>query len=178
MQLEILPISSLIPDPNNVRQHDEKNLSAIKGSLAKFGQQKPIVIDEKNVVIAGNGTLESAKALGWTEINCVRSDLKTMTEKTAFALADNRTAELATWNMDALGSELLSLQDDGFEIEEIGFDPADFEPKELPDIDGAKELDASDFNDFDHQCPKCGFEFDDSKPASNGPMESNGPEDG
>ena len=173
MEIIKIPIDSLIPDPNNAREHDQKNLDAIKGSLTKFGLQKPIVIDDKNVVIAGNGTLESAKALGWTEIDCVRSDLKTMTEKTAFALADNRTAELANWDMEVLGKELLSLQDDDFDIGEIGFDPADFEPKELPDIEGAKELDASDFDNFDHQCPKCGFEFnDDSKPAADGSMES------
>ena len=178
MNIETIPISSLIPDPNNARQHDDKNLSAIKGSLAKFGQQKPIVIDDKNVVIAGNGTLDSAKELGWTEIACVRSDLKTITEKTAFALADNRTSELANWDMEVLGKELLSLQEDDFDIGEIGFDPADFEPKELPDIDGAKELNASDFDNFDHQCPKCGFEWDDNKSASNGPMESDGPQDG
>jgi ParB-like chromosome segregation protein Spo0J len=44
MKLEKIQISTLIPDPNNARKHNEKNLSAIKGSLAKFGQQKPIVV--------------------------------------------------------------------------------------------------------------------------------------
>lgn len=146
MQIEKIPVDKLIPDPNNARKHDEKNLSAIKGSLSKFEQQKPIVIDSKNVVIAGNGTLEAAKALGWTHIDCVRSKLSTNTDKVAFALADNRSAELASWDDEVLGKELHSLFEDGFEIADIGFDPGDFDlepvgnegltdPDEVPEVE-------------------------------------------
>jgi len=62
MQIETILVADLHLDPSNARNHPTKNLDAIKGSLAKFGQQKPIVIDKNNVVIAGNGTLEAAKA--------------------------------------------------------------------------------------------------------------------
>lgn len=62
----------------------KKNIEAIKGSLAKFGQQKPIVVNKDNVVVAGNGTLEAARQLGWKEINVVRTNL-TGAELTAFA---------------------------------------------------------------------------------------------
>jgi len=55
-------------DPANVRKHDRRNLDAIKASLRKFGQQKPIVVDTKGIVLAGNGTLTAAKELGWSEI--------------------------------------------------------------------------------------------------------------
>ena len=121
MQVEELEVSSLIFDPNNARTHDEKNLNAIKGSLAKFGQQYPIVIDDKNVVLSGNVRLEAAKDLGWKTIKVVRSDLKTETEKVGYKLADNQSAILADWDMDVLGSELHALREDGFEIEDIGF---------------------------------------------------------
>jgi len=127
--LEIIEVSidSLIPDPNNARKHDQKNLDAIKGSLAKFGQQTPIVVDDKNVVLKGNGTVEAAKAMGWSTIKTVRSTLETNTDKVAYALADNRSSELAAWDMDVLGSELMSLRDDGFDIGDIGFDDGDFD---------------------------------------------------
>src|SRR5262249_46324156 len=58
-----VPIDSVHPDPANVRLHDERNLEAIKSSLARFGQQKPIVVDRQGVVRAGNGTHAAAKAL-------------------------------------------------------------------------------------------------------------------
>ena len=121
MQIIKMKIVDLSQDPANARKHDQKNLAAIKGSLAAFGQQKPIIIDENNIVLAGNGTLHCAIALGWDEIDCVVSDLKSATEKKAFALADNRTSELASWFDDILADQLQSLIDDDFNIESIGF---------------------------------------------------------
>lgn len=108
-------------DSNNARIHDKKNLAAIKGSLTKFGQQKPIVISDKNIVLAGNGTLAAAIALGWNEIACVKTTLDEFNSK-AYALADNRSSELASWDTDILGKTLKALSDDGFNIAEIGFD--------------------------------------------------------
>lgn len=126
MKVESVAIDTLTLDPANARKHDEKNLSAIKGSLARFGQQKPIVVDNNSVVIAGNGTLEAAKSLGWTRIDIVRTDL-TGSDRTAFALADNRTNELSTWDDEALGKLLQSLHEEDYPIAEIGFDPGEFD---------------------------------------------------
>ncbi len=70
-----VPIDSVSPDPGNVRQHNDRNLATIAGSLRRFGQQKPIVIDANGATIAGAGTLVVAKSLGWTHIAVVRSDL-------------------------------------------------------------------------------------------------------
>lgn len=143
MQTESVAIKSLVFDPANARKHDDKNLDAIKGSLSRFGQQKPIVVGKNNVVIAGNGTLAAAKALGWDKIDVVRTEL-TGPEATAFALADNRTAELAAWDDEILGKTLHALQEDGFPIADIGFDPGDFfddkgtdgltDPDEVPEV--------------------------------------------
>ena len=114
-------ISELYNDPNNARKHDEKNLKAIKGSLKKFGLQKPIIISIKDIVIAGNGTLEAARQLGWTDIDCVVTDLDTF-NASAFAIADNRTSDLSTFDEMILGSTLQALREDGFDLGEIGFD--------------------------------------------------------
>jgi hypothetical protein len=108
MNIETVAISSLIPDPKNARVHDEANIEAIKKSLQSFGQQKPIVIDRDNVVIAGNGFLTAAKQLGLSRIYAVRTSLSGDAVR-AFAVADNRTAELSDWDMDALGKILNSL---------------------------------------------------------------------
>jgi len=93
--------------------------------LAKFGQQKPVVIDDKNIILAGNGTVAAAKELGWKSINAVRSNLISEVQKTAFAIADNRTAELADWDEGVLTQHLLSLQAEDFDLGDIGFDDLD-----------------------------------------------------
>ncbi len=152
-----IAIDKLVFDPSNARLHPDKNLDAIKGSLTKFGQQKPIVINKKNIVIAGNGTLAAAKALGWKEIQCTVTELDDLNQ-TAFAIADNRTSELAIWDQEALQKTLADLELNGFKFEDFGFDKIDFE--NLFD-DSNKELSEDDFSSFGHQCPKCGFEFDD-----------------
>lgn len=121
LKIESALVDSLSPDPANARRHGERNIETIKASLRRFGQQKPIVVDANGIVRAGNGTLEAAKALGWDKIVIVRSDLAG-SEATAFAIADNRTAELAEWDGAALAEQLRSLQSEDFDLEAVGYD--------------------------------------------------------
>lgn len=112
-----VPIESLNPDPANPRRHPERNLAAIKASLARFGQRQPLVVQEEGMVVrAGNGRLEAAQALGWTELAAIVVP-EPAVEATAYAIADNRTAELAEWDQPALGEILVSLGD----LEATGF---------------------------------------------------------
>ena len=130
---ELVAISSLSLDPANVRKHPDKNIQSIIASLKRFGQQKPIVVDANGIVRAGNGTLMAAQQLGYTEIAIVRSPLKG-SEATAYAIADNRTAELAEWDEGSLAEQLAALQ---IEDEELalatGFDEADIDALLAPD---------------------------------------------
>lgn len=122
MKTEEVDIESVSFDPANARKHGEKNLDAIKSSLRRFGQQKPIVVDANGVVRAGNGTLAAAKSLGWKKIAVVRSPLSG-SEATAYAIADNRTAELAEWDEDILAQTLSALEEEDRELaRSTGFD--------------------------------------------------------
>jgi len=161
MNIETVNIDTITFDPANARKHSIKNLDAIKASLTRFGQQKPIVIDSNGVVRAGNGTLMAAKALGWSTISVVRSSLQG-SEATAYAIADNRSAELAEWDDDALAQTLAALQIEdeelviatGFDANEIDkmLAPCEFAPASIEDqgrLDQKKPI----------RCPKCGYEF-------------------
>lgn len=138
MKLEKVAIKDLVFDPANARKHTIKNLDSIKGSLARFGQQKPIVVGANNVVIAGNGTLEAARDLGWEFLDAVRTEL-VGPDAIAFALADNRTAELAEWDYSVLGDTLKSLAAVDFDLSTIGFDDADFALFCDDKVDGAAD---------------------------------------
>jgi site-specific DNA-methyltransferase (adenine-specific) len=125
MKFQTISVADLSLDPSNVRKHSRRNLDAIKASLRKFGQQKPIVVNAKGIVLAGNGTLTAAKELGWTEIQIVRTELAGV-EATAFAIADNRTAELAEWEEDKLSQVLQSLKvEDADLLAATGYDAAE-----------------------------------------------------
>lgn len=135
-------ISDLTLDPKNARKHSQKNLDAIAASLRKFGQRKPIVISNKGVILAGNGTVEAAKALGWDHIDVAvaPSDWDENTAK-AYALADNRTAELADWDQIVLAETLLELADADFNIEELGFEMPESEiEQEVDEVPSLEEV--------------------------------------
>ena len=125
MHVESVAISKLVPDPANARKHSRRNLDAIMGSLAAFGQQKPIVVDGKNRVVAGNGTVEAAKALGWKSINVVRTTLEGGQAK-SFAIADNRTSELAEWDYQELADQLRALET-LVDLQTLGWDQGELE---------------------------------------------------
>ena len=166
MKTETVKIETIQFDPANARRHGEKNLAAIKSSLARFGQQKPIVVDANGVCRAGNGTLAAAKALGWKEIAIVRSPLAGA-EATAYAIADNRSAELAEWDDDVLAQTLAALQIEdeelasatGFLEQELRALTDRYAGTESAPESSAKEIDVDGFQ-LECRCPKCGFEFD------------------
>ncbi len=158
---ETLAIGEITPDPSNARTHNQRNLDAIAGSLQAFGQQKPIVVDARGICLAGNGTLAAAKALGWEAIEVIRSELSPA-EAIAYGIADNRSAELADWDLDVLPRLLEGLSDEMRQV-------VDF-PEEALTVLGAVDPDVLDVPDSEevdvesfegkHQCPRCGFEFD------------------
>lgn len=107
-----VPIQSLRLDPLNARQHDEPNLKAIQGSLRTFGQLKPIVANAASREIeAGNGTYLAAQRLGWTHLAVVFVEHDPAAHR-GFALADNRTAELARWDDTRLQTLLVELAEE------------------------------------------------------------------
>ena len=121
-----VPVDQLHADPANVRMHGDRNLAAITASLARFGQMKPIVVQRHGMVVrAGNGTLLAARKLGWTHLAANVVDM-TDTEATAYAIADNRTAELAEWNNEDLLAQLDALRSDDEQLfAATGFDQDD-----------------------------------------------------
>ena len=156
MKISTAKIEALTLDPRNARKHSSENLEAISRSLTNFGQRKPIVVTNEGVVVAGNGTLEAAKSLGWSEIYTVEipSDWDADVIK-AFAIADNRTAELAEWDSNLLATQLLELEEVEFDLADVGFPKQDLEDEpdpEFPTID--------DLKDSTYKCPKCEYEWD------------------
>lgn len=141
----LVPISSIHEDPDNARTHDERNLAAITASLSEFGQQKPIVVDSNHCVIAGNGTLAAAKILGWSQIAVTRTSLSDENARRAYALADNKTAELASWDLSILSETLSSLSQFDNLITATGFDEKEIES--LINLGASKEETAEESSD-------------------------------
>jgi len=109
-------IDSVALDPSNAMDHPSENLEAIRGSLAKYGQRKPVVVNRNgNVIEAGNGTWVAAKALGWEYLAAVFVDDDPHTA-TGYAIADNRTAQLAGWFYERLVAQLQTFDEPAAEV--------------------------------------------------------------
>jgi ParB-like chromosome segregation protein Spo0J len=105
-----VPLAQLAYDPRNARKHDRRNIDAIKHSLQRFGQRIPIIVQREGMVVrAGNGRLAAAKELGWTHMAALVLE-EADAEAAAFAIADNRTAELAEWDWQNLADTLAELR--------------------------------------------------------------------
>lgn len=133
MKVVLKKLNELSPMKDNVRKHSEKQIQEYIRSLNMFGQIRPAVIDEKNVIICGNGMCEALKRMGKDEVECVVYDSLTDAQKKKLMLADNKIYELGATDLSTF-DEL---------IREIGdFDVPGFDENLLRLIaDSAQEAD-------------------------------------
>jgi DNA modification methylase len=132
-----IPCSSIHFDPANARLHSDENIAAIMKSLTQFGQDQPLVVQKRGMIVRkGNGRLLAAKRLGWEWIAALVVDEDDVAAA-AWAIADNRAAELATWDEAKLAQLLQSIREAGkIDLEVTGFSQADIErllPLDVPE---------------------------------------------
>jgi ParB-like chromosome segregation protein Spo0J len=131
---ELDHIGVLVPDPHNRRKHTARNIGLIVDALHKVGAARSIVIDEDNIVRAGNGTLEAAAEAGITKLLVVDADGETLVavrrtgltdaQKRDLGLYDNRATELSLWDAEVLQQDVHS----GVDLSTF------FSPKELEKV--------------------------------------------
>ena len=101
IKIEYLKTDELIPYANNPRNNDEA-VDYVANSIKEFGFKVPCVIDNEKNVVCGHTRLKAAKKLGIKEVPCIIADDLTEEQIDAFRLADNKTAEIATWDFEKL----------------------------------------------------------------------------
>jgi len=113
VKIEPRTISSLNHDRLNARTHSPRNLQAIAASLEQFGQRRPVVIRSDGTILAGNGLTMAAAQLGWDSVDVtVVPDDWTDEQARAYAIADNRTGDLADWDEQVLIESLEMIDSD------------------------------------------------------------------
>ena len=118
-------LNELKPYENNPRINDGA-VKFVKNSIEEFGFKVPIVIDKNGVIVAGHTRYKASQELGLETVPCVVADDLTDEQVKAFRIADNKTAEKASWDLDALKTEMEELEEiDGIDMRDFGF--GDFE---------------------------------------------------
>ena len=162
-----LALTDLTPDPRNARRHTDRNLTQIETALREVGAARSIVVDETGTILAGNATVQAAGQVGIAKVRIVETDGSELVavrriglspeQKRRLALFDNRTAELAEWDLGVLAT--LAEETDLSAL---------WEHDELAAILAHAELPEIDFPEYDESaeeavkwltCPECGHRF-------------------
>jgi DNA modification methylase len=121
------PVEKLIPYARNARTHSDEQVAQIAASIAEFGWANPILADADGVIIAGHARLLAARKLGLTEVPVIVLDHLSETQRRALIIADNRLALNAGWDEEMLRVELAALEEEGFDLDLVGFSDEEIE---------------------------------------------------
>jgi ParB-like chromosome segregation protein Spo0J len=173
-------VNKLIPYERNPKIHSDSQINQLANSITQWGWTIPILVDEKDMVIAGHGRLYAAQQLGIKEVPTMVAKGWTEEQKRSYVIADNKLAENSEWDIGLYFSELKELSDNEFDLSLMGVDidlsSFNYTPKLEPDfqastIDEDSMLSAQEKMTADHKnrisgvnqvnviCPHCGEEF-------------------
>ena len=149
MKIVYKKVNDLIPYINNSRTHSEEQINQIVASINEFGFTNPLLIDEKDNIIAGHGRLLASKKLKMEEVPCIVLSGLTEAQKKAYIIADNKMALNAGWDEELLKIELENLKELDFDLELTGFNV-----DELDDIFKVEEQQEIIEDDFEVEVPE------------------------
>ncbi len=112
MTVVVKPLSRLQRPERNVRIHSDTQIKEYMRSVEMFGQIRPIVIDENDTILAGNGLYDALTQLGRTEADCYVVSGLSDAEKKKLMLADNRIFNLGVDDLKAFDEIVLELGED------------------------------------------------------------------
>jgi DNA modification methylase len=122
LQIEYVLATDLVPYENNSRTHSQQQVDQIKRSMTEFGFTNPILIDERNGIIAGHGRLQAAQELGIKLVPTIALKGLTEAQRKAYVIADNQLALNAGWDLNLLKEEIQKLNNLDFDTAILGFD--------------------------------------------------------
>lgn len=160
MKLVTLPISEIHPYENNSRVHPQEQLEKLAASIRAFGIAKPILLDEKHMILAGHGVYKAAQLAEETEIPCVINDTLTDEQKRAYIIADNRLTDLSYFDMEIVTAEAEKLLQADYSVDMTGFDMSTLFPEDVNMDDFFESAAEREKKSKTVTCPHCGETFE------------------
>jgi hypothetical protein len=156
---EMRDLVNLVPNPKNYNKHSARQIEMLAKIMNFQGWRHPIIVSKRSgFIVAGHGRLQAAQLLGWDKAPIDLQDFADEATELAFLVADNKIAELAETDHQMLIDISTELGPE-FDSELLGLD-VDLSIKEIENT--SEELNIESFDNFQHQCPKCGFEWNDN----------------
>jgi DNA modification methylase len=127
----MVPPGSLKPAKRNARTHNEAQIDLLANSILHFGVIRPVVIDDRNRIVAGHGVAEAVKKIGLKRLPIIRVSHLSEAQLRAYALADNQLATKSGWDRELLQIELGELEvvlpEVGLDVSMLGFEAGEID---------------------------------------------------
>lgn len=140
---KLMPITQLVPHPNNANKHGEKQIEVLAKIMKYQGWRHPIVVSNiSGFIVAGHGRLEAAKKLGWTECPVDTQQFEDKVQEVSFLYSDNKIAELAEHDDELMKLGALDLDlDESFDLDLLGVPDLILTMPSEADLDDKSEKD-------------------------------------
>jgi len=146
MEIKTVDIGKLSPFEGNPKRHPKEQIDKIVRSFSEFGWTNPLLVTKDNMIVAGHARVEAARKAGIKKVPVIYLPFDGK-KALAYAVADNKLAELAEWDFTKMADLMTELDDGEFDLELTGFDMSEIEeimnwtPEEEEPFDAAAEAD-------------------------------------
>lgn len=159
---KLIDPKTLKDNPKNRNKHGQDQIERLADLYSYQGVRHPIVVSNlTGFIVAGHGRKLAAIRAGIKEMPIVFQDFESLDQEYAFIQSDNAVSLWAELDLSAINADIQDLGPD-FNIDMLGIYNFTLDVAEKETKNTGAELDLESFDNFQHQCPKCGFEWDDS----------------
>lgn len=160
----LLNPKDLLDHPKNRNQHGQDQIERLSELYKYHGIRHPIIVSNlSKCIVAGHGRKLAALRAGITEFPVVFQDFESLEKEYAFIQADNAIASWSELDLSKINSDIVDLGPD-FDLNMLGIKDFTLEPLDkYEEKTGSIELSESDFQNFQHKCPKCNFEWNENE---------------
>jgi len=152
----MIKISDIVPYENNPRKND-RAVEVVEKSIKEFGFLVPVILDKKNVIVAGHTRIKAALRLKLSEVPVIYAENLSPAQVKAFRIMDNKSVEFADWDPQLLKLEFEKLDDLEYNTELTGFTAAEIGEIFDKDLDSSQKVDH--LGKLLVTCPRCKHKF-------------------
>ena len=161
-EIKMVPLSEIKLDPKNRNKHPKEQIERLAAIIEYQGFRNPVVISNRTGYLkAGEGRFLAAKKLKLKEIPATFQDFDSEEQETAYGISDNAIANWAELDLSGINADIPDLGEN-FNIDLLGIKNFTLDPEVIEIENNSEELMQEDFDNFQHECPKCGFEWNDN----------------
>jgi len=160
---KMMDVDLIVEHPRNANKHPDKQIQMLSKILKYQGWRAPLVISKRSgFLVNGHGRLMAAKKAGQKEVPVNFQDFENEAQEIAHLYADNKIAELAEHDDAIMLEGIKDIGMEDFDFDLLGIEDFNIQTVPTEVKNTSAELDVGSFDNFDHQCPKCGFEWNDN----------------